>query len=193
MSSSSQLWQQIRERPGLYLGAASLSALHHFLGGWSMALTRHTIADESLDLPQDFHDWVAYREHFRESTPGWCRMLLDRCGSEEAALQRFFVLLEEHAARAPREFACVEQLSRDTEQEADGEWRRSTHTGRLSLITYTDDPGFFTHFDAPGWVGGDEFHPDSDCWQALAGTGSYALTVSDPSEYDRVMKGRADP
>lgn len=172
----------------MYLGSASISALHHFLSGWSMALRRHDITDDSLYVPMDFHEWVAYREHFYESTSGWSRMLLDRCGSEEAALQRFFALHDEYVARVPREFAHIERLSRYTEREVDGEWTRIAHTGRLSLTTYTDDPGFFAHFDAPDWGLRDEFHPDSGHWLTFAGTGSHSLTISDHSEYDRVMK-----
>lgn len=188
MPPCSQLWQQIREHPGLYLGSASITALYHFLGGWSTALERHAIVDDSLHVPMDFHEWVAYRERFNESTPGWCRMLLDRCGSEEAALQRFFVLHDEYVARVPREFAHVESLSRYSEREVNGQWKRIGHTGRLSLITYTDDPGFFEHFDAPDWGIRDEFHPGSGRWLMFASTASHALTISDRSEYDRVMK-----
>lgn len=114
-------------------------------------------------------------------------MLLVSYGSEEAALQRFFALHDEYLARVPREFAHVESLSRYTECEVDGEWTRIAYTGRLSLITYTDDPGFFAHFDSPDWGHRDEFHADSGHWLTFAGTGSHPLIISDRSEYDRVM------
>lgn len=153
-----------------------------------MALQLHDITDDSLYVPMDFHEWVAYREHFYESTSGWSRMLLDRCDNEEAALQRFFALHDEYVARVPREFAHVESFSRYTEREVDGGWTRVIHTGRLSLITYTDDPGFFAHFDAPDWDLRDEFHPGSGHWLTFAGTGGHSLTISDRPEYDRVMK-----
>jgi hypothetical protein len=93
----------IRQRPGMYLGSKSLTALYHFLGGYQLACSLHRIKDERLGLknPYDFHDWVAYRTHFRESTLGWCRMIVATSRSEEEAFDRFFELLKEHSERVP--------------------------------------------------------------------------------------------
>lgn len=59
------LLEVIRERPAMYLGQRSLSALSQYLQGYWMALSVHGIQC-AFPLPQDFHDWVAYRLHFYE-------------------------------------------------------------------------------------------------------------------------------
>lgn len=188
MSASTELWEQIRQRPGMFLGSPSITAWHHFLAGWSLAHSVYRLEDDPLFVPLDFHDWVAYREHFYESTSGWCRMLLDRYSSEELALQRFFELHDEFRQRICHEFAFIESLTRYTEHQIDGVWTQVPHTGRLSLFTYTDDPGFFVRFTAPDWGHRDEFHPDREHWMTFGGVGGHALTITDQSEYDRVMR-----
>jgi len=42
-----------------------------------------------------FHDWVAHRLGFAESTSGWCNMIREKSKSEEDAFEQFFVLLAE--------------------------------------------------------------------------------------------------
>lgn len=74
-SDPTQLWQAIRQRPELYLGKRSVTALRHFLCGWSTALEEYQIANDKLPLPDDIHDWVAYRLGFHKSTSGWDNMI----------------------------------------------------------------------------------------------------------------------
>jgi hypothetical protein len=63
------LLEVIREKPALYLGDRSLSALWYYLQGYWMALSVYDMRT-AYPLPPDFHDWVAYRLHFYESTSG---------------------------------------------------------------------------------------------------------------------------
>jgi hypothetical protein len=95
------LLEVIRERPAMCLGQRSLSALSQYPQGYWMALSVHDI-QSVFPLPQDFHDWVAYRLHFYESTSGYKNMILKRVPEESAALDRFFELLDEHKNRKPR-------------------------------------------------------------------------------------------
>ncbi len=88
----------IRERPAMYLGELSLSALTQFLNGYGICLFLHGI-QEKAPLPRDFHDWVADRLHFSESTRGYTRMILERVPDEAMALRFFFELLDEYCAR----------------------------------------------------------------------------------------------
>ena len=88
----------IRERPAMYLGQHSLSALCYFLAGCETALWAHNI-EEKRPLPRDFHDWVADRLHFSDSTSGWKNMILSRVPDEGAALEYFFKLLDEYRNR----------------------------------------------------------------------------------------------
>jgi hypothetical protein len=95
---SGGLLDVIRERPVMYLGELSLSALWHFLNGYEMSLLAHDI-QEKRPLPRDFHDWVAYRLHFSGSTSGYKNMILKRVPDEAAALEYFFKLLDEYRNR----------------------------------------------------------------------------------------------
>src|SRR5262249_50612749 len=105
---SEQLLELIRERPEVYLGERSLSALWHYLHGFFMALSIH-LDDPKAQyvLPPDFHEWVAYRLHFFESTSGYKKMILKRVPDESEALNVFFKLLDEHRFRRSRMVARV--------------------------------------------------------------------------------------
>ena len=58
-----ELLDVIREKPVLYMGESTLTALYHFLGGYETAKYIHQIPLRNI-LPIDFNDWVAYRLHF---------------------------------------------------------------------------------------------------------------------------------
>jgi hypothetical protein len=75
----------IRGNPALYIGESTLTALYHFLGGFETARYIHQIQLPNI-LPRDFHDWVAYRLHFLESTSGYRRMILQHFPDESVAL-----------------------------------------------------------------------------------------------------------
>ena len=147
------LLEVIREDPVLYLGDRSLSALWHYLQGYWMALSVYDMR-LAFPLPPDFQDWVAYRLHFFESTSGYRNMILKRVPDENAALDRFFELLDDHRRRKPHLVAtlrCSKEFTRHTVG-------RDGHTENeqtpkipslLKLIAYTDDPGLFVMADDP--------------------------------------------
>ena len=99
MEDAPPLLDILLTRPGMLLGTKSLTALHHFVNGFNVACSEHQITDDrlGLDIPNSFHDWVAAKLGFRESTAGWCSMILSTSQSEEEAYDRFFEFLEEHA------------------------------------------------------------------------------------------------
>jgi len=92
---------QIRPRPALYIGFHSLVLLRAFLDGCFHMAGEHGI--ERCERP-DFsglHDWVAERFGWSESTAGWCNIIVQECGGDEArALDRFFELVEEYRRSA---------------------------------------------------------------------------------------------
>jgi hypothetical protein len=143
------LLEVVRERPALYLGERSLSALWHYLQGYRMSLSVYDMRT-AFPLPPDFHDWVAYRLHFYESTSGYKNMILKRVPEESAALDRFFELLDEHKNRKPRIVAQVRGGKEYTWQTLNDGRPQEPQTGTystLNLIAYTDDPGFFVSSD----------------------------------------------
>lgn len=97
VSSVYQLLDMIRQKPGIYIGEPSLTGLYHFLHGFEYALMATGNPFDDEDPPfSGFHDWIAGRFGFAESTPGWRNMLLRSVGDETAAFARFFSELAEY-------------------------------------------------------------------------------------------------
>jgi len=86
---------QIRKRPGMYIGEPSIFLLKMCIDAYAAGLGRvgFTLRD-TADFRR-FHDWVARRLGFFESTSGWANMIRNKSASDADAFQRFFVLLDE--------------------------------------------------------------------------------------------------
>jgi hypothetical protein len=67
---------KIRVRPGMYIGSASPNSLRVFLEGYWMAMHDAGVPDASHPRLGGFHDWVASKLGFSESTAGWGNMIL---------------------------------------------------------------------------------------------------------------------
>lgn len=129
----------------------SLSALWHVICGYECALGIHRIKDD-WPLPGDFTEWVAYRLHYRSSTRGWRMMIFETTGSEAAGFARFFELLEEHSRRQSHVVARLTGFERTFKVGPVGHehLERVERYPDISLVTFTDDPGFFVIPDKPG-------------------------------------------
>jgi len=88
----------IRPKPGLYLGEKSITRLDSYLHGIFFALGLDGMILRDSHRFELFHDWVASRLGFYESTSGWCSMILSQSANEEEALERFYLLLDEYQA-----------------------------------------------------------------------------------------------
>lgn len=89
---------QIRKRPGMYIGQKDIICLRNFLDGFQFCLRQNNIP-ESKHLPSLpfflFHEYTA--KHFRETNAcqGYAKILKDRCkGDGEQALEQFFSLYD---------------------------------------------------------------------------------------------------
>lgn len=98
-----ELLTEIKPRPALWFGVATIGRLEAFLQGFRYA---HNYVGPAFEMPpfELLHDWTAIRFNQVYSTAGWCNMLIKECqGDEVAALELFFTLLEEfkqvHAVR----------------------------------------------------------------------------------------------
>ena len=93
--------EDMRARPAMYLGALSIVRLRSFLNGYQMALCDFNLKENAHDmlLPLPFwffHEYVAHRFDYYESTSGWCNMILNQTGhDEEKGLQLFYALFDE--------------------------------------------------------------------------------------------------
>ena len=88
---------RIHPRPAMYIGAHSLVRLNSFLDGCSFLAAEYGIERSETPDFGDFHDWVARRFGWIESTAGWCNIILKECGGNESmALDCFFNLVAEY-------------------------------------------------------------------------------------------------
>ncbi|MCI5055899.1 MAG: hypothetical protein MRY83_07305 [Flavobacteriales bacterium] len=69
------LLKRMEERPGLWLGKPTLKSIASFLVGYDCALIDHLL-EMSIGVSKVFHDWVAERLGYSESTAGWANMIL---------------------------------------------------------------------------------------------------------------------
>ena len=80
----------------MYLGSNSVHDLEKFINGYGFALTVYDIQENFIVVDSmSFHDWIALRTHLYESTSGWANMLDSYYGSEEKALEMFFIHYDE--------------------------------------------------------------------------------------------------
>ncbi len=86
-----KLLDEIRRRPGMYIGYESPSTLKSFLHGFF------------YDKPDQyewqhfntFHDWVAKKFNYTSAISGWAYMIEDQRDDKKEALWLFFELLDE--------------------------------------------------------------------------------------------------
>lgn len=106
------LLDEIRRDTGLLIGEPSITVLWGFIHGF-MAAGRVKLSDAETPEFSAFHDWIAQRLGFGESTSGWRRMLLASTGDEETAFDRFFAELDAFR-RAHRRRVAVRRSRRRT-------------------------------------------------------------------------------
>ena len=186
----------IRVRTVMYTGERTLSSVYHFLRGYQFALNVYVYETPGSLLPPDFHDWVAYRLRFHETTLGYRGMILKRFPDESAALDRFFELFDEHRSRQARVVATVRRPPGNPDmlvETTDGNLRTSRRVKlaeEIKIVVYTDDPGFFVANDdqaaeqprrscfcpALSWMSM-PFRPDEE-----------HLTILDLDQYNRLLR-----
>lgn len=171
----------IRFRPAIYLDGPSLTALYHFICGYEFALLTHGFNEvDEFDIPYEFYDWVAYRLHFRGSTSGWKNMILERTDSEVEAFSRFFELLDEFHSRTPHLVAKLIGHRRTYHtQTSGGVTKLCRYPDSISLITYTDDPGFFAYSDDDKEFPLEGFFPDIERFETSTDAKRDKLTIVD--------------
>lgn len=90
----------IRKRPGMFIVEPSIIRLHAFINGYSAGLLRAGYSLRDARQLSLFHDWVAQRLGFFESTSGWVNMIRDKSTSDADAFWRFYALLDEYRKAA---------------------------------------------------------------------------------------------
>jgi hypothetical protein len=201
MPHPDNILEQLHQRLVMYTGENTLSSLHHFLSGYRFALDTYGIssAPDPLVVPRGFHDWVAYRLHFCESGAGWCSMLCDRSTTDQDAIDLFFQLLAEFKTREPHLVAKLigfkkeyseTTFHRENGENVPGPTLTRSYPDSMSLITYTDDPGFFVYSDNGDDLPFPSYFPDLELFELFTGASRSLLTIVDmnwsPKPYSRV-------
>jgi hypothetical protein len=180
-------FETFRRRPIMFTGKYSIGAVRSFLEGYACAMANHGLLQEEdpFLVPHEFHDWVAYRLHFYESTSGWNNMIRERSETEEKAIERFFVLLEEFRTRTPRVVGRVNssytilKIDREGDQVIRVDEAEMTCILSLSIITFTDDPGFFTYPHYENGLVLHRFYPDMEIFENFAGISRSDIEIVD--------------
>lgn len=90
----------------MYIGQASLQNLRAFLAGYEFGISQTSISvPEEIPDFAGFHDWVANKLGYGESTSGWNGMIASQRVDPEEAVYLFFQLLDEYRGLHPRALA----------------------------------------------------------------------------------------
>ena len=192
--SETELLAAIRQRPGMYLGTKSLTALWHFSQGYGMALSNYGLPDQNaLGIPHEMHDWVAYRLGYRESTAGWINMITEHHPAENEALKVFFELLDEYRDRVPHTFALIENIDRQYQIGMGDEATLHPYPRCIDLVTYGDYRGFFAvTADDEQWFARRGFYPFLSRFERFTPFRREQFTVVDEALYSRIVQEDED-
>jgi hypothetical protein len=92
----------IRVRSGMWIGDPEITRLNAFIDGFRTGLNAaHVMLEPERPPFADFHAWIANRLGRRLNGYGWSLMLLEACGSEKAAFERFWLELDAFRAGGP--------------------------------------------------------------------------------------------
>ena len=117
--SEYELIDMIRMRTAMYIGHASPTHLKSFLSGYYIAKRIENIKKEEPSFHK-FHDWVANKFEYSESTSGWAYMIEDQREDKEEALDLFYELLDEFRGVNHRQIAKIDFSH---EKKVDRSWR----------------------------------------------------------------------
>ena len=99
MDNLSELLKQIKNKPSVYLGKASISCLQAFLSGYNVAQYQLGVPLKEESALDGFQEWIQERYKIT-STDGWDSIILFFSADEKDALDKFFKLLEEFLNQA---------------------------------------------------------------------------------------------
>ena len=98
-----KLLKTIQQRPGMFLGAPSVSSLQMFLGGYFFARHEQGLAiTEEEQIFERFQGWAEQRFQVKASV-SWAKIILLYSADERAGFELFFELWEEFVREVLRE------------------------------------------------------------------------------------------
>lgn len=95
MSSFYKLLNKIKQKPGIYIGAPSVSSLHMFLCGYAFSRQEQGLAITKEEKAfEQFQPWIQRRFQTNDSI-SWARIILLYAADERAGFDLFFKLWAE--------------------------------------------------------------------------------------------------
>ena len=76
MNNIYELIEKISQRTGMYTSECKLSNVRSFLDGYTFSITSESELEQFLGNFPGFHNWIAKKFGFFESTAGWQNMIL---------------------------------------------------------------------------------------------------------------------
>ncbi len=110
MLSVPALLNEIRRRPGMFLGRASLVRLVPFVDGYALAIDRMK-SDSRYVLMAEFRDWIQAR--YGSTKVAWETLILQDSKDDAAAFDHFWRLMDEFLVLHPEhaKMAALEGLN----------------------------------------------------------------------------------
>ena len=91
-----KLFEQIKKRPGMFLGHVSIRNFNMFIGGYSCARMSLKLAPTEQELEfAGFQDWIQEKYNVT-ACHSWAGIILLNSEDDKAAFWKFFDLLEEY-------------------------------------------------------------------------------------------------
>ncbi len=96
------LFDDIEEKPGMFLGGKSLTALRHFVSGfeWGTYQMQHSSWQNGQE--RAYSEFLAWCQHHKRMSGGWFSSLSSEVEDEEAKFDRFYRLLKEYRSKKPK-------------------------------------------------------------------------------------------
>ncbi len=93
-----EVLDQIKAKPGLYLGRPSVSDLFMFLNGYEFARTQLSIelTQSEERFYEEFQPWLQQKLGVTSVT-SWAKLIMLSCHDEKTGFEQFFHLLDEFA------------------------------------------------------------------------------------------------
>lgn len=122
---------------------ASYRSLSKYITGYDTALFVHNIAEEHafVEITPRFHEWVAMKEGYYNTTMGWNSIITEVTQSDEEGLDLFFKYYDEYVLRkasilfeyvvSEKDVSTLNHFSRHTYDE-----RKHYIDGRVQIISY---------------------------------------------------------
>lgn len=100
MGGLQEVLKRIKEKPGMYIGRASVTDLFMFIVGYEFARGELDIDlnDWEADFHENFHDFVEKKYNLHTSK-SWASIIMLYCRDEKTGFERFFQVLEEFDRR----------------------------------------------------------------------------------------------